>query len=188
MEEFMVRIDICTYLNCKEDVSLDAMKNDFNAFCAKYGKAARTELNYNFTNDDEINRLNSFVGEKEPTPAEETPAPVEEAPKPKKTKAKKTEEAPAPVEEAPAVAEPTTEEAPKDEIDLPEFPPRDEVTKEALRDLLRAVKENSNETLGLRSVYANAGKDGKTFASLSADEYAVMYEEGRKVLWQLMHS
>ena len=176
----MIRVDVSAYMNCKEDVSLDALKNDFKAFCAKYGNITRSELNYSFMDDGEVKRLNEFV--------EGALNPVEEAPKPKKSKAKKTEEAPAPVEDAPAVAEPTTEEAPKDEIDLPEFPPRDEVTKEALRDLLRAVKENSNETLGLRSVYANAGKEGKTFASLSADEYAVMYEEGRKVLWQLMHS
>ena len=180
----MLRLDVSAYMNCKEDVSLDALKNDFKAFCAKYGNITRSELNYSFMDDGEVKRLNEFV-EGALNPVEEAPAPVEEAPKPKKTKAKKAE----PVEDAPAMEEPVKkEEAPKDEIDLPEFPPRDEVTKEALRDLLRAVKENSNETLGLRSVYANAGKEGKTFASLSADEYAVMYEEGRKVLWQLMHS
>lgn len=175
----MLNIDFSASLRAKEDINLNDLRTDLGILTAKYGRSTRISVEFYYSDDEELKRLSAeeFDSLKESVSKGELPKPVaKEEPV--------TQEAPAPV----VKEEPTVNEEPKDEIDLPEFPARETVTKEDLRSLLRAIKDASTDNLGLRNVYANAGKEGKTFSSLAAEEYTVMYQEGRKILWQLTRS
>lgn len=172
----MLHIDFSARLTAKEGISLDQLNADIRTLCAKYGKTTRAAVESYYSDGEELKRLTE-------TEAETIrPLTNEEFDKLNSDLAKGL------VPSINGASAPVVKEEPKDEIDLPEFPVKDEVTKEDLRSLLRAVKEHSTQDLGLRDVYAKAGKEGKTFSALAAEEYKVMYQEGRKILWQLMRS